>query len=175
LVAWLHLVCGLSRDASHRVLKVLGFMIAIVAASDSNYKIPQDVRTAVKHLSIEPVINRSICCPKCFRAYSFEELPEICLARATGASRRCNTPLWVERQTCAGPKIVPRRLYSTQDFHSWLEQFLSRPGIEDLLRKSHLHRPNPDMMSSIWDSPAWQSLGTYTSLPNNLVFSIYID
>jgi hypothetical protein len=30
-------------------------------------------------------------------------------------------------------------------------------------------------MSSIWDSPAWQSLGTYTSQPNNLVFTLYID
>jgi hypothetical protein len=47
--------------------------------------------------------------------------------------------------------------------------------MEELLRKSHLHQPNPDRMSSIWDSPAWQSLGTYTVEPNNLVFSLYID
>ncbi|KAF7336362.1 hypothetical protein MVEN_02184700 [Mycena venus] len=177
LVSWLHLACALSRDASNRVLKVLGLIIAMVAASDTKhmYKIPEDVRTAVKHLSIEPVINRSICCPKCYRAYSFEELPQTCLARETGGSRPCNTPLWVERQTRGGPKIVPRRLYSTQDFHSWLAYFLSRPGMEELLRKSHLHRPNPERMSSIWDSPAWQSLGSYTSEPNNLVFSFYID
>ncbi|KAJ7861680.1 hypothetical protein B0H14DRAFT_2176432, partial [Mycena olivaceomarginata] len=118
LVSWLHLVCGLSRDASNRVLKVLRLIIAMVAvaASDTSNKIPEDVRTAVKHLSIEPVIDRSICCPTCYRAYSFEELPQLCLARETSGSRPCNTPLWVERQTRAGPKIVPRRLYSTQNF-----------------------------------------------------------
>jgi hypothetical protein len=47
--------------------------------------------------------------------------------------------------------------------------------MEELLRKSHLHQPNPDRMMSVWDSPAWQSLGTFTSEPNNLVFSFYID
>ncbi|KAJ7177282.1 hypothetical protein C8R43DRAFT_1084598 [Mycena crocata] len=30
-------------------------------------------------------------------------------------------------------------------------------------------------MSSIWDSPAWQSLGSFTRTFNNLVFAFYID
>ena len=30
-------------------------------------------------------------------------------------------------------------------------------------------------MHCIWDSPAWQSLGTFTSTPHNLTFSYYID
>ncbi|KAF7367760.1 hypothetical protein MSAN_00840000 [Mycena sanguinolenta] len=175
LVAWLHIICGLSRDASSRVLKVLGLIIGMITAPGDDYHIPQDVRTAVAHLSIEPVITRSICCPTCFRAYSLESLPQTCFARKTSGSDPCNTPLWVERQTRAGRKVVPRRLYSTQNFHSWLSHFLSRPGMEELLRKSHLHRPNPNKMTSIWDSPAWQSLGTFTSGRNNLVFSWYID
>ncbi|KAJ7620648.1 hypothetical protein DFH06DRAFT_936149, partial [Mycena polygramma] len=115
----LHLMCGLSRDASHRVLKVIGIIVAMVTGETgaaNDHKIPVDVRTAMNHLSIEPVIIRSICCPTCYRAYSLEELPKICLARETGGSRPCSTPLWVERQTRAGPKIVPRRLYNTQDF-----------------------------------------------------------
>ncbi|KAJ7167399.1 hypothetical protein C8R43DRAFT_1161073 [Mycena crocata] len=168
LVSWLHLICGLSRDASHRVLKVLGIIITMVTtdtASAGKHEIPMDVRTAMKRLAIEPVINRSICCPKCYRAYSLEELPQICLAREANSSS-CNTPLWVERQTRAGPKI---------DFPSWLSHFLSRPGMEPLLRKSHLHTPNPNRMSSIWDSPAWQSLGSFTRTFNNLVFAFYID
>ncbi|KAJ7677005.1 hypothetical protein DFH06DRAFT_1266270 [Mycena polygramma] len=126
--------------------------MAAASGSETNPKIPEDVRTAVKQLSIEPVIKRSICCPKCYRAYSFEELPQVCLARQTPGCRPCNTPLWVERQTRAGPKI---------DFESWLAHFLSRPGMEELLQKSTLHVPNPDKMTSIWDSPAWQSLGTF--------------
>ncbi|KAJ7437735.1 hypothetical protein FB451DRAFT_1416638 [Mycena latifolia] len=56
LVAWLHIVCGVSRDASNRALKVLGLIITMVAASGTNHKIPEDVHTAVKQLSIEPDI-----------------------------------------------------------------------------------------------------------------------
>lgn len=176
LAAWLHLASGLSRDSSHRVLKVLGIIIRASAAMDvAAVPIPTDVRTAMARLSIEPVIIRSICCPKCFRGYSLANLPQTCLRRETSRSQPCNTPLWAERQTRAGPKIVPQRLYNTQDFHSWLSHFLSRPGIEELIRKSQQHVPNPDRMSSIWDSPAWQSLGPFTSLRNHLVFSYYID
>ncbi|KAJ7152200.1 hypothetical protein C8R43DRAFT_950812 [Mycena crocata] len=107
LVAWLHLICGLSRDASHKVLKVLGVIIAMVTTDPlvGDHKIPMDVRTAMNRLSIEPVINRSICCPTCYRSYSLNELPQICLARETSGAKACGTPLWVERQTRAGPKI----------------------------------------------------------------------
>jgi hypothetical protein len=30
-------------------------------------------------------------------------------------------------------------------------------------------------MSSIWDSPAWRSLGSFTTTPGNLTFSYFID
>jgi hypothetical protein len=30
-------------------------------------------------------------------------------------------------------------------------------------------------MHSVWDSPAWRSLGSFTTTPNNLTFSYYID
>lgn len=70
---------------------------------------------------------------------------------------------------------MPCRLYSTQDFESWLEFFLSWPGIEDLIDKSYSHKPSPDVMHSIWDSPAWRSLGTFSTTPGNLTFSCYID
>jgi hypothetical protein len=79
------------------------------------------------------------------------------------------------RNSGAGPRLVPRRLYSTQDFKSWLEFFLSRPGIEDLINKSYAHRPTSDTMHSIWDSPSWRSLGAFTTTSNNLTFSYYID
>ncbi|KAJ7136300.1 hypothetical protein C8R43DRAFT_955776 [Mycena crocata] len=95
LVAWLHLVCGLSRDASHRVLKVLRVIISMVAGNGDS-TIPTDVRTAMKRLSLEPVINRTICCPTCYRSYSLEELPQICLSRESSGSKACSTPLWVE-------------------------------------------------------------------------------
>lgn len=99
-MSWLHLVAGVSRDTSNRVLKVVNIMIRLVTAKDAatgEYVIPIDVRTAMKHLSIEPVIDRTICCPKCFRAYSLTDMPQHCLAR--DGNTTCSTPLWVERQT----------------------------------------------------------------------------
>jgi hypothetical protein len=47
--------------------------------------------------------------------------------------------------------------------------------MEDLIDKSYMHQPSCDIMYSIWDSPAWKSLGDYTTTPHNLTFSYYID
>ena len=71
--------------------------------------------------------------------------------------------------------MVPCTLYSTQDLTSWLEFFLCQPGIEDLIDQSYAHQPSGRIMHSIWDSPAWRSLGSFTTTPGNLTFSYYID
>ena len=144
LAVWLHLKCGLSRVATNQVLRVLGLLIGVainfgvlviraqipdsVISPMPVPQIPQDVRTAISALSLEPKIIRSVCCPKCYTKYSLSSLPEICLQRETPRSRKCNEPLWTTR-SARGPRRVPRCLYSTQDFDSWLEFFLSRPGI----------------------------------------------
>lgn len=194
LAAWLHLVCGLSRAATSHTLKVLGFVIQLAvnlggllaflkSGADSNFsfpplRLPHDVRTAMSCLSIEPYIIRSICCPKCLRQYSLNEsLPETCDFRETKRSRICGEKLWTTRSTRGGPRRVPCRLYSTQDFESWLEFFLSQPGIEDIIDRSYTHTPSPLNMRSVFDSPAWKSLGngTFSSTPGNLTFSYYID
>ncbi|KAF4616061.1 hypothetical protein D9613_006378 [Agrocybe pediades] len=198
LVAWLHLVCGLSRASSGRVLQFLQVIVDVAmqlgrvgeylggeegsnrswaASPPHSFTVPKDVRTSMSVLSIEPNIIRSVCCPKCFHSYSLEELPEICMYRETQRSRRCSEPLWTTRTTRGGAKRVPRRLYNTQDFENWLEYFLSRPGIEDTIDKSYARRPQPnsDVMENIWDSPAWRSLGTFTTTQHNLTFSYYID
>ena len=83
--------------------------------------------------------------------------------------------LWTTQSTQGGPHHVPCCLYSTQDFESWLKFFLSWPGIEELIDKSYSHEPSLDVMHSIWDSPAWPSLGTFSTTPGNLTFSCYID
>lgn len=90
-------------------------------------------------------------------------------------SRICNEPLWTTRTTRHGPCQVPRRLYSAQDPDSFLEFFLSKPGIEDLIDKSYEHKRDAQRMQSIWDSPAWKSLGSFTTTVGNLTFSFYID
>ncbi|KAJ3527052.1 hypothetical protein NMY22_g9923 [Coprinellus aureogranulatus] len=138
--------------------------------------LPVNIRTAMKYLSIEPSINRSAVCPKCFTAYELSDIPERCAHRETPRSRVCNAELLlVKRAVKREFRWVPRCLYSTQHPEPWIESFLMRPGIEDLLDTSYNHVPRPDMMECIWDSPAWQSLGAFTRMPGNLTFSFYID
>ena len=162
----------------------LGHMMAqaephLPSESQTNSKpvftLPSDVCTAMAALSIEPKIMRSICCPKCYAKYALNGLPQICTHQESPQSKPCGETLWTTRSTRGGPCIVPQRLYSTQDFESWLKFLLSRPGIEELIDKSYAHCPTSDVMHSIWDSPAWHSLGAFTTTPGNLTFSYYID
>ena len=194
LGTWLHLACGLSRTATNSVLKVveliilmaiqLGHMLAnpstVSFSLDSlppalPVKLPHDIRTAINSLSLNPKILRSVCCPKCLTKYDLDHLPQICPRHETSHSRICGETLCTTRSTSKGPQIVPRTLYSIQDLGSWLEFFLSRPGIEDLIDQSYAHQPSVGVMHSIWDSPAWRSLGSFTTTPGNLTFSYYID
>ncbi|KAJ3511686.1 hypothetical protein NMY22_g15575 [Coprinellus aureogranulatus] len=181
LASWLHLSTGLSRDATKRHAQDL---------QDSNhdgdtpwkqpltlpsFDLPSDVRTAMKALSIEPTLTRSVCCPKCMSRYEISNLPDRCYFRQTSRSRICDEPLWTTRNTRHGSCRVPRRLYSTQEPDSFLQYFLSKPGIEDHIEESYRHQRNSHRMRSIWDSPAWKSLGNFTTTVGNLTFSFYID
>jgi hypothetical protein len=184
LGTWLYLQCGVSRERASRAM-FLVFTIVLQAIRlgqmlgskihDPILQTTHDIRTAISALSLEPVLQRTVCCPKCFAPYSLDSLPEICPRRETRRSRLCGESLWMERYTAHGSKKVPRRLYTTQSFVSWLEFFLSRPGIEDLLDASYQSSPLPDVMWDIYDSPAWRSLGPYTTTYGNLTFSYYID
>jgi hypothetical protein len=194
LGTWLHLACGLSRTATNSALKViemlilmairLGYMLANPSTvifplaslpSSLPIKLPHDIRTAISSLSLNPIILRSVCCPKCLTKYNLDNLPRVCPRRETSRSKVCGEILCTTRSSRRGPQMVPRTLYSTQDLTSWLEFFLSRPGIEDLIDQSYIHQPSVGVMHSIWDSPAWRSLGSFTTTPGNLTFSYYID
>ena len=145
------------------------------ASSGPALTLPHDVCTAMTALSIKPKIIHSICCPKCYTKYNLDTLPQICFCHESPQSKPCSETLWTTRSTRGGPQLVPKHLYSTQDFESWLEFFLSHPSIEELIDKSYTHHPSPDVMHCIWDSPAWHSLGAFTTTPGNLTFSYYID
>jgi hypothetical protein len=191
LAAWLHVCCRLSRSATSKVLRVMeviiltamniGSLMARSSPSTSNtplapsFTLLNDVRTAISSLPIEPRIICSICCPKCYMNYSLHDMLQVCPYKETYRSKRCGERLWMTRITKGGPRIVPHRLYSTQDFESWLEFFLSRPGIEDLIDKSYVHQQSSDTMELIWDSPVWHSLGPFTTTPGNITFSFFID
>ncbi|KZV88234.1 hypothetical protein EXIGLDRAFT_619625, partial [Exidia glandulosa HHB12029] len=176
LMAWLHIWCGVSQEQVGAVALVLQIVLQ-AALKQPGLRLRRDVRTAMDALSLEPTIDRSACCPRCFARYELGAIPEFCTHRESPRSRPCGERLEMVRHTAAGPKLVPRRLYSTQNFESWLQWFLSRPGIEDIIDKSYEHkRPAPGgTMHGIWDSPAWSSLGSFTTTQGNLTFAFFID
>ncbi|PPQ99837.1 hypothetical protein CVT24_009631 [Panaeolus cyanescens] len=198
LAAWLHLVAGLSRESVNTTMKAIniiamlvfnlsyalanqqfGQMPSLSSSIPDIFSLPEDVRTAMLALSLEPNIIRIVCCPKCYKNYREEELPldRLCTYRETKRSRICNEPLFTTRNTRSGPKTVPRTRFSIQDFESWLEYFLACPGIEEEIEKSYQHQRNVDRMTCLWDSPAWQNgLPGFSMLARgNLTFGFFID
>ena len=135
---------------------------------------PEDSRTGISHLGLDPAIRSTLCCPTCFSLHPPDAIK--CTTKATKRSKACNTELWTICMTPNGPRTTPKRHFYTQSLLEWLKSFLSRPGIEELIDRSYQHVPNPQAMGCLWDSPAWQDLpGQFSTIPGNLTFSIYID
>jgi hypothetical protein len=139
LASWLHLACGLSRAATDRVLRLVEVIVFLaivdlgrimtftkasiaptITTSRQALSLPHDVQKAMSALLVEPTIIRSICCPNCFAKYTFDSLPQVCLRRETPRGKPCGENLWTTHATRGGPRLVPRRLYSTQtSSHGW--------------------------------------------------------
>jgi hypothetical protein len=194
LVVWLHLRAHLSRDSANMLLRAIQAIISMTVqlieaglhASGIDVKlpgvtIPRDVRSACKLSAIEPEIIRTACCPQCFSLIA-RPIPWKCQWKASPKSRLCNTELWKLRNTRSGPKWVPRCLYTTQSFDSWLQFFLLRQVIEDSLQETYnRHRTSRRSaafgaeMHDVQDSPAWQGLYDSVQSAHHLIFAVYID
>ena len=137
LTIWMYLIGGVSRATTTKILKFIEIIINTSfhtnqeLESQSTIPIPYDVYTAMSSLSIEPQIIWNICCPKCFHHYLLNSLSETCSWRESPQSKRYGKKLWTRHSTWSGLKVVLCWLYTTQDFKSWLEFFLSYPGIEE--------------------------------------------
>ncbi|KAF9020178.1 hypothetical protein BDZ89DRAFT_958581 [Hymenopellis radicata] len=194
IVVWLSLKAGCSRDAANTVLKAMRFMIitmltviqtslaskgVYVKFSTRNVDIPTDIRTVYTRLSLEPSLDRVICCSACFKLYlDASTVPQYCQWRRSSRARKCNTLLVQSRVTHDGPKFIPQSLTPIQPFESWLRFFLSRPIIEDALHQtfaSFHNAPNVDRMRSTHDSPMWRSFRDYLQSAYSLIFGLYID
>lgn len=191
-VVWLHIKAHVSRSVANRALQgiqlILSTMLHLVQASLAlsgihvqlpDITIPKDVRTAYGTYSVDPEIIRTACCPRCFTLYS-QPIPWKCQWKESPRSRACNTELWTTQNTQKGPKSIPKCLYSTQSFDSWLHFFLSRQVVEDNLEKTFQQRLDHPVafganMHDIQDSPAWRDLYGGFQSSRNLVFGIYID
>jgi hypothetical protein len=194
LVVWLHLRAHLSRSSANALLRAMQAILSMtlelvqtaLLVSGFNVRlpginIPCDVRTAFKLCSVEPEIIRTACCPKCFSLIA-RPIPWRCQWKASPRSRPCNAELWKLRNTQRGPKWVPKKLYTTQSFDSWLKFFLSRQVIEESLEQTfqrhHFSRQSAALgaeMHDVQDSPAWQRLYDSVHSAHHLIFAIYID
>jgi hypothetical protein len=193
LVLWLNLHAGVSQKTANIVLQALRLIllttIQLISAALHSYgfdlpvpviELPQDVRTVyARHINLEPKIIRTVCCPECFCLYPSNSVPERCTFKKSPRSRPCGAAPWTKCKTRNGIKPVPKSLYSTQSFESWLKFFLSRPKIEECLEKTFSqHQGRQDYggdMHDVQDSPAWKSLDHFLHSKYNLIFAIYID
>ena len=193
LVVWLHLRACVSRSTANKVLKAIQFILsatlhlielALFSAGFnvkfSDIDIPRDVRTTYRLHCIEPEIIRTACCPKCFSLIP-RPIPWRCQWKASPRSQPCNTELWKVQNTQKGLKWVPRCLFSTQSFDSWLSFFLSRQVIEKALDETFRQQTNCPQapfgadMCDIHDSPGWKDLFRFSQSPYRLIFGIYVD
>lgn len=195
LVAWLSLYAGTSRETSNTVLKALHLIIltilelicaALTSMGLSNitvdpakFDIPADIRTLYTRQQLEPDILRTICCPKCYKLYDGEQaIPLKCTWKRSSRARECGADLYVQRNTRMGPTQVPKTLFNTQSFQSWLISFLAQAEVGEALHETFAkqqYQLNTDRMHDVQDSPAWQSLQGFLQSPYHLVFALYID
>ncbi|KAF9058421.1 hypothetical protein BDP27DRAFT_1432859 [Rhodocollybia butyracea] len=173
LVIWLNLTAGVSRNTANIILKVLQLILSttfniVEVALTSNLgvnaklpavHIPQDIRTAYH-----------IC-------GNIGTLPWRCGWKESPGARVCGAELWRRQRFGHRSKWVPKTLYNTQNFESWLHFFLSRKTTEAYLESAFLHTPAAfgAEMHDCQDSPAWKDLHNYLSNRYHLVFSLYID
>ncbi|KAJ4467044.1 hypothetical protein J3R30DRAFT_3663340 [Lentinula aciculospora] len=194
LAAWLILRAGVSCNTANTVLKALHLIIATalellyaalqssgfkIAKSSTNIVVPLDICTVYSKLNLEPDIQRLFCCPTCFGVYPANTALKKCNYKRTARAHTCDTALWTYRPTKKGTIKIPRCLYTTTSFKSWLQSFLSRPSIDKCLHKTFstkTQHPVPQgRMYNVQDSPFWNSTRPNLNSPYDLVFSVYVD
>ncbi|KAJ3013480.1 hypothetical protein NUW54_g1582 [Trametes sanguinea] len=159
--------------------------------------IPDDIRTVLSALKIEPDITRYASCPRCRSTYAPDPdnparpYPRRCTFQETDKPP-CNKKLVVRRDhvpTHPGQETrvtyEPRKPYPFQSMSSWLLDLFSRPQIARLIRNARKLATTENIpWKDIWDAPALREfLGpdgrTPFCLPDegaaHLMFSLFID
>ena len=135
--------------------------------------LPQDPRTIVSRMDLDPRTTSYLQCPACYALYpypgtGFQQLPpntiEHCTHRPTPESSPCGVPLWRDRRVGAAALKVPCRKYVHQSLKEWVGRLLTRPGIEDILDAAY-DRPSVDRMANIWDSPVLRTIRDVDNTP----------
>jgi len=153
--------------------------------------LPQDPRTIVNRVDLDPRTTSYLQCPACFVLYpfpgtGFNHLPpgtiEHCTHRPTPESDPCGVPLWRDHRVGSTILKVPSRKYLHQSLKEWVGRLLTRPGIEDVIDVAYDAAPTA-RMADIWDSPVFKNFRDVDGTPffakhgdeARLAFSLGVD
>ncbi|KAJ3551842.1 hypothetical protein NM688_g4476 [Phlebia brevispora] len=120
-------------------------------------RIPQDLRTMVSNLDLDPVTHASICCPSCYALYPIEGSTTLsrCTHQPTPSSDVCDAQLYRNRLIRDKSYESPVRTQLHQDMKAWMGRMLSHPGLEDEMDKAYMSRSQAGRERlDIWDAPA---------------------
>ena len=155
------------------VTGIRSILVAAQVAPGTIDLLPQDPRTIVSRVDLDPRTTSYLQCPACYALYSFpgtgfRDLPpdtiEHCTHRPTPESAPCGVPLWRDRRVGATTLRVPSRKYLHQSLKEWIGRLLTRPGVEDVLDAAY-DKPPADRMADIWDSPVFKNFRDVDKTP----------
>ncbi|POW09201.1 hypothetical protein PSHT_09268, partial [Puccinia striiformis] len=194
----INLVCGVSqancRIARDWIIFIIKIFQKLPRDRTKYLESYKDSRTITKHLGLDPEIESSICCPKCFSLYEHEDAPTICAYRRSKKAQVCGEGLFKKNADKLLPGYQPATLstsfqaihsclvYHTQPFNSWLKWFLNVPGIEDEIFtwREKVKSTTDTRIVDIQQSKAWRSFQFRTDREParnelRLTFSVFID
>jgi hypothetical protein len=153
----LHLLPGLSRDASNFLLLSIRIIVAAACHSYVQYCLEptsistlpsplsalnnggqwhSDVRTAMKEFRLDPDLIHYASCKKCFSLSRKVDgkYPSVCAFKETPGSDRCGTKLVANAPDADEP--TPLCTFAYQPIKSYIARLLSRPGIAEHMTKA---------------------------------------
>ena len=164
-VLLMNLVFHLSRRATSLLLVGMRCMLLANGPSGDSDKLPDDPRTVLNRLDLDPHCSSYLQCPVCYALYPYNGVitptpPEFerCTHKPTPTSPPCDVPLWEERRLGAKTVRAPRRKYIHQSLKEWVGRLLTRPGVEQMLREPCDKPETPGIMEDIWDAPVLRNL-----------------
>ena len=138
----LNVVANVTRSPCNFILRMMKQVLRLAFHDSSWNDIPQDIRTAREKFGLDPVTITFATCPACSSLYAPTETsgkttyPVRCAFKRFPTSSACNarlTEVGIERGV--GVR-VPVRPYIMQSFTDFAGKLYSRPGVEDLIRRT---------------------------------------
>lgn len=152
---------------------------------------PQDVRSIIRRLELEPDHTLYACCGECFSLYPPNDqtprYPETCGYRGV-SGKVCGNRLVYEATRDPDPKkpevLHALKVYPYQNIFSWIRDLFLRPGLEELMASAWTTRSRSGEWNDIWDAPTVHNflgpdrVSPFSVQPNHsvhLLFSLFVD